>query len=134
MSISRVERVGLVGVTAIAAVGADPGRPDPALLSGSTRQRHEARVGHQYAAAQYAAQQRFVGEQRTRYPDGNMPSVRAYARESEPAARAAATPAATLAQVRSLVELHASSTITDSEFAKLVAGLFDQDASAAPPR
>ena len=124
MSISRVERIGLVGVARIASIEADVRRPDPALQHGTTQQRHRARVDHQYAAARYAAQKQYVGEQRMRYPDGNLPPVRAYAREVPASSGAGVDGAvAQLAKVRQLVELRTAGTLDDPEFARLVTGV-----------
>jgi hypothetical protein len=118
-SISRVERPSLLAVSATVDSGvSNLGRqPD---LSGSTQQRHQARVSQQYALAQYAASQQFASQQRTLHPDGNLPPVRAYLSDRpEPAA----TKEDAFDPIRDLLKLRSTSVLTDAEFVTAVAKL-----------
>jgi hypothetical protein len=128
-TISRVDRPSLTAVSAAVNAGVtDLGTPPE--TSGTTQQRHQARVSQQYALAQYAANQQFADRQRELYPDGNLPPVRDYLREQPTPTAPAATPAAQtqspellLDEVRKLVELRTTSVLTDAEFTQAVASL-----------
>jgi hypothetical protein len=123
-----------------------------APATGTTQQRHAARVDQQYALAQYTAQQQYFQTQQAAYPHGDLPPIRDIARETRPSATlysaeqpppsvqasmaapapvAPAAPAAPpassdalVAKARDLVELHATGVLTNAELMKSLVSLF----------
>lgn len=152
MSISRIGRPGLVGVTALTADASSTAWSGAESLTGTTVQERQAqRADQHYAIAQYQASQEFARQQQALYPDGNFPDVRAYAQELPPAPQPAppsapppgappvSTPAPAPApgpgidkaaagdylirQLRQIAELHAAGQLTNVEFAAAKARL-----------
>lgn len=124
---ARVGRPGLVGIASSTSMAADAGvAMSSSAASGSVQQRQVERTEQHYAAAQYQAQRQFVQQQRAMYPDGNLPSVREYAKETPPqppsapapavAAMGAASSGAVLDRIRQLAALRTDDTLTDAEF------------------
>jgi len=123
--ISRVERPSLLGVSSQMPSSADQ-FPTP-QATGTTQQRHTARVDQQYALAQYAAQQQYYQGQRAAYPQGDLPHIRDIAREGGVQSAPVPQPATNeelVAQARQRVRRHADGELTNAELMKALVTLF----------